>query len=152
MDKLELTWNEFDFDCNKMIEAISQDEPFDYIVGIGRGGLIPAVMCSHKFRIPLIPITWQTRDGKIQSVEVMRVIARDANDTDRILIVDDINDSGKTVDEVSKELRERLNGLGKPANINIATVYQKQGTIMPSDFIGKYLNEDNPWLCFPWED
>jgi hypoxanthine phosphoribosyltransferase len=152
MEKLELTWDEFDFDCKKMMEALRQAEKFDYIIGIGRGGLIPAVMCSHKFGIPLFPITWQTRDNKVQSVEILKTIVEDAKDWDRVLIVDDINDSGKTVDEVTKEIRERLQLMNKPVIVNVATVYQKQGTIMSSDFIGKYLTEDSPWLCFPWED
>lgn len=150
MDKIELTWDEFDFDCNKMIEAIRQAESYDLIIGIGRGGLIPAVMCSHKLSVLLCPVTWQTRDGKNQGKLVLNNIVDNSEPWSRILVVDDINDSGKTMDEITNHMRNRLADLDKPVIINIATVYQKDNTILSSDFIGKMLDER--WVVFPWED
>jgi hypoxanthine phosphoribosyltransferase len=76
----------------------------DYIVGITRGGLLPAVMLSHYFDVPCETLKVSLRDGSEQESNLW--MAEDAfgyNDgrqdplsSKNILLVDDINDTGAT--------------------------------------------------------
>ena len=73
------------------------------VVGIKRGGLVPAVALSHKLRVPCEVLDWQTRDGfdQIVSDKIRELYEKH---TSNILVVDDIVDSGKTLKEVQKQL------------------------------------------------
>jgi len=72
-----ITWEKYDNLVNRIYEYF-KDEPLTAIYGIPRGGLIPAVILSHKFDIPLLTDIDNTTDKNI-------------------LIVDDIIDSGETI-------------------------------------------------------
>jgi xanthine phosphoribosyltransferase len=73
----------------------------DYIVGISRGGLLPAVMISHYFEIPMKPLQVSLRDGGDCVSDLG--MAEDAFGGKKILIVDDINDQGSTVNWIKKD-------------------------------------------------
>ena len=77
MKKIYYTWNQLEQDITKIAKILTVTEiKIDGIYGIPRGGLIPAVMLSHKLDIPLVT----TLDNKKE-----------------LLIVDDISDQGKTL-------------------------------------------------------
>ncbi|SVD60241.1 uncharacterized protein METZ01_LOCUS413095, partial [marine metagenome] len=61
----------------------------DYIVGINRGGLTPAVMMSHFMNVPMFTLDIQLRDHA-RPPESNTMMPLDAMDGKRILIVDDI--------------------------------------------------------------
>lgn len=77
----------------------------DYIVGITRGGLYPAIMLSHYLDIKMYTLDVRLRDG-IDSPESNYWMAENAygifqqgvgyESTHNILIMDDINDTGAT--------------------------------------------------------
>jgi len=73
----------------------------DYIVGISRGGLLPAVMISQYFNIPMKPLQVSLRDN-IETVSDLGM-AEDAYNNKNILIVDDINDQGTTLNWIMKD-------------------------------------------------
>ena len=69
----------------------------DYIVGLTRGGLIPAVYLSHYLDVPMETLKVSFRDSTSES-ESNLWMAEDAFNGKNILIVDDINDTGATLD------------------------------------------------------
>lgn len=103
----------------------------DYIVGISRGGLIPAVMLSHYFEVPMRPLQVSLRDGgecvsdcgmaedALGYPKQERFVADDndigavldaasdlletGDNFKNILIVDDINDSGATFNWIMQD-------------------------------------------------
>ena len=79
--KIYLSWDDInslvDTLTNKIIKTIP---PVDSIMGLPRGGLIPAVMLSHRLGLPLV-----------------------SKPTKGTLIVDDICDSGETFIKMSKK-------------------------------------------------
>jgi xanthine phosphoribosyltransferase len=93
----------------------------DYIVGITRGGLLPAVMLSHYFEVPCETLKVSLRDGSDQesnlwmaedalgylnTEEIPRPKDMPASDPSlrkNILIVDDINDTGATFNWIIKD-------------------------------------------------
>jgi hypoxanthine phosphoribosyltransferase len=81
MKKIYLTWDNIEELTDKLVDEIKlSNVPPLYITGLPRGGLIPAVMLSHKLNIPF------------KSIDEIKSIPR----VD-VLIVDDIADSGETL-------------------------------------------------------
>jgi len=88
-------------------------------------------------------------NGKIM-VHGLRYISDYIKPNQRLLLVDDVHDTGKTMQAVIEALKKRLNGQ-IPKEIRIATVYfkpaQNQTNITP-DF---YVHKTDKWIIFPHE-
>ena len=111
-----------------------------HIVGITRGGLIPAVMLSHSFDLPMETLGVSFRDNKATHHTKFKPI-----DDARYLIVDDINDSGTTFKVVSDIFRNRRLVFATAALIN------KEKSDFSVDFYGEMFYYDD-WINFPWEN
>ena len=100
--KLWYKWNEMRRDVNTLCRTISLDK-FDpqVIVGISRGGLTPGVMMSHWMQKPFKPIKTSLRDFP----EWEDYLPKKTDE--RVLIVDDICDSGETFQKISDFITER---------------------------------------------
>jgi len=94
MANKDYTYNDFEKGIDKIYNNImAVGNPFNRIIGLTRGGLIPAVVLSHKLEIPLTPLQWSnSEDGEKEFVEW---ITDDLNQGQKMLIVDDIVDSAK---------------------------------------------------------
>ena len=73
----------------------------DYIVGLTRGGLLPAVMISHYLNIPMQSLDISLRDGG-ECVSNLGM-GEDAFEGKNILVVDDINDQGSTLNWIMND-------------------------------------------------
>ena len=96
----------------------------DVIIAIARGGCVPGVYLSHLLNKPLEIVTWQTRDGaKKQSLDFM---SKDK----QALIVDDINDSGLTFNEILDNISEltNLNQTKLSRNVKTAALWQRDSS------------------------
>ena len=109
--------------CHKIITS---DLEFKNLYGLQRGGLIPAVMLSHQLGIPMVK-------GDI------------GPDT---LIVDDICDSGETLDKFVKKYQTLYSF---PFNLKTAVLHYKPHTscFEPTFHSDLYLSDS--WLVYPWE-
>jgi len=140
----------------------------DYIVGITRGGLIPAVMLSHKLDCAMHALGVSLRDGG--STETNAWMAEDAFgykgtgysvEQKQILIVDDINDSGATLNWIQQDWQSSC----LPSNerwksvwgntVRVAVVFDKQPStcLMPISYQGEIIPPENTsdWVVFPYE-
>ena len=64
MKKLYYTWSNIEGACLDLARQMRQDQwQPDYIVGIGRGGLIPATLLSHYMDTPMKTLDVSLRDG-----------------------------------------------------------------------------------------
>ena len=131
----------------------------DYIVGLVRGGMTPAVMISHYFDIPMWGLKVSLRDdGETESNCWM---SEDALNGKNILIVDDINDSGATINWVMEDwqsscLPDSPNwNTAWNANVRVATVVNNLASKckINIDYVGLEVNkvEEDIWIDFPWE-
>lgn len=69
---------------------------YNYIVGIGRGSAVLALVLSHRLNLPLHFINWSRRGEQTHDC----LVADDIEEGKKILVVDEIIDSGKTLKEV----------------------------------------------------
>ena len=114
------------------------------VVGITRGGLVPAMIVSRELDIRVVDtISVQSYSHQTQGTEAQVIKAPQADlmgDGTGILIVDDLVDSGKTL-EVVRRLYPRA---------HFATVYAKpKGKPMVDSYITE-VSQDT-WIFFPWD-
>lgn len=84
---------EFDEDMHYLIKQIERSNiKYDYVVGIKRGGLVPAVCISNALKIPMHVLNWSTRDFPHQQID-----SGPLQPGSKVLLVDDICDSGETL-------------------------------------------------------
>ena len=117
----------------------------DMVVGIKRGGVVPALHVSHELEKPMEVITWQTRDGSTQ--EINESIKQAILDGKHVAFVDDINDTGLTV----QQLRSAYGyDICENPNITFATLVEKVSSRERVEVAA--LRIDDPrWIVFPWE-
>lgn len=119
VEKVFLSWDWVDQQINVIAGKISSSNEFIAVTGVPRGGLIPAVMISHKLGLKYIPYE--------QAISRKRPI----------LVVDDISDSGHT-----------LTRIGNKGFIT-ATLCVRYNTQYTPDYYGEEITSDRwlvfPW-------
>ena len=127
----------------------------DYIVGIVRGGSVPAVYLSHKLKVPVAMVTWNTRDTTMFGKESNCWIPEDIMEGKKVLIVDDIIDGGDTIRELLADWQTSVAGLGNlPVdNVRIAAMIYNTAQDVKPHFFHQTIDrrEDQRWVVFPWE-
>jgi uncharacterized protein len=144
----------------------------DYVAGISRGGLIPAVMLSHRLGCPLNTLKINLRDHS--ETESNLWMAEDAfgyvyaepsvrqleSEKKQILIVDDINDTGATFNWIKTDWSSGClpsSGAWNSVwhqNVKFAAlVHNESSEFTNLDFHAMIINKaDDPvWINFPWE-
>lgn len=97
METIIYSFDDFDRDMTTIVEKIG-DRRFDLIVGVNRGGCLPAVCLSHALHIPATMIDWSTRDGANVHPQSLYGYFEEISATYKdILIVDDLIDSGTSM-------------------------------------------------------
>ncbi|HZY13003.1 MAG TPA: xanthine phosphoribosyltransferase [Beijerinckiaceae bacterium] len=138
-----VSWDQFHRDARALAWRLSGSGPFDTIVTITRGGLVPAAIVARELGIRIIEtISIASYRDKAQSeIKVLKGIAPEilARGTG-VLVVDDLVDTGAT----ARVVRDLL-----PA-AHFATVYAKpQGRPLVDTFITE-VSQDT-WIYFPWD-
>jgi hypoxanthine phosphoribosyltransferase len=121
----------------------------DYIVGIGRGGLVPGCFLSHRTGLPLLSVDHSSKVYDFAEALLTR-LAQHSSKGERYLFVDDINDSGKTIAHMRAAIRERG---GTPENVRIAVLVDNAVSAERVDYSAWRIDRtvDKDWFVFPWE-
>ena len=115
------------------------------IVALSRGGLMLGVILSHNLNVPMIPVQYSSKagrgDDKNHTNQLPEIRGED------ILVVDDIADSGHSLQEVVDfySQSERAN------NVFSAAMYLKEGSVHTPTVHWHSLKKDGPFIHFPWE-
>ena len=113
--------------------------PWQGIVAVTRGGLVPAAVVARELEVRLIDTLCIASYDDRQQGE-MTVLKRVDGDGEGWLIIDDLVDTGKTV----RVVRDRL------PKAHIATVYAKPlGRPLVDTFVTE-VSQDT-WIYFPWD-
>lgn len=141
---LPISWEQFHRDAQALGEQLKAAGPFDAMIVITRGGLMTAAIVARVLRIRVIEtVSAVSYDRATQGeVKVVKPIAPDiVRMGKRLLIVDDLVDSGKTM-RVVRELCP---------DAHVATVYAKPMGRALADTVVSEVSQDT-WIVFPWED
>jgi len=141
-----VSWDQFHRDARALAWRLASSGPFDALVAITRGGLVPAAIVARELDVRVIETVSiaSYHDYKSQGgLRVLKPIAPEVAKLDagaRILVVDDLVDTGAT----AKVVREML------PKAHLATVYAKPlGRPLVDTFITE-VSQDT-WIYFPWD-
>jgi uncharacterized protein len=161
MNKSKIRWDEFQFQIGKICREIANSgwRP-DLVVGLTRGGLLPAVMISHYFNVKMNSLDISLRDGGDCTSNLG--LSLDAFDGMNILVVDDINDTGATFNWLINDWQDSSHpesDVWKNVwnnNVKFAVVVDNLSSKcdVKMDFWGIEVNkaEDDVWIDFPYEN
>lgn len=146
----------------------------DYVVGLTRGGLLPAVMLSHWFDVPCETLKVSLRDGgqcesnawmADDAYGYVQPIGEGGLNTSaemrrNILIVDDINDSGDTIEWIRNDWQRSCSPNSDAwesiwhGNVRFAVLVNNAASKADVDYCATQVNkhDDDVWLVFPWEN
>ena len=130
--------------------AIEADEwQPDLLVGIGRGGLVPAAYLSHRTGIQMLSVDHSSGETGFGD-DLLDKLAAKIRAGHRILIVDDINDSGATIAYLRAAVDAKS---GDPAGLRIAVLVNNIRSRSLSEYHGSEIDRDadKRWFVFPWE-
>lgn len=121
----------------------------DHIVGIGRGGLVPGAYLSHRTGISLLSVDHSSGVPGFAD-ELLAKLAAQTRAGTRILLIDDINDSGRTI----AALRGAMLGAGGDADhLRVAVLIDNIRSPAHVDYRARGIDRavDKSWFVFPWE-
>lgn len=158
MNKFHYTDAQLKNDLVELTRQMSADafRP-DVVIGPGRGAYIPGVMLSHFYDVPFEGFTWQTRDGSHQNRDLLSkiIFSYIKGDPAKILLIDDINDTGKTLSDITEYVTS-VSALwsGVQPIIKVATLFCKeQSEFRDVNYNARILTPDyDPWVAFPYEE
>jgi hypoxanthine phosphoribosyltransferase len=128
----------------------------NYIVGIMRGGIVPAVTLSHLFKKPCIALKWSLRDhtGREYGILMDTIVQKATSEGKKFLIVDDIIDSGDTLTSIKAQINQVADPNYWSKYIKFAALWFNTSQQETVDY---YINEidrlvDQRWVVFNgWE-
>lgn len=137
-----ISWDQLHRDCKALAWRLMDHGDFDWIIGIARGGLIPAAIIARELDIHLVDtICVSSYTVKSQGqISVLKDIDTLNSEKRKWLIIDDLVDTGKTAKVVRKMMPDA----------HFATVYAKpEGR----PFVDTYITEvsQDTWILFPWD-
>lgn len=163
INKIHIDYQQMHGHVLEIIRQMSKDgwTP-DYVVGLTRGGLLPAVLISQFLNVPMYSIKVSLRDGQEDDCESVAWMAEDAFGHDmNILIVDDINDSGATISWIKNDWRSGcfpddpkwIDSIWGN-NVRFAVIVDNLSSNECVSYRSMEINkeEDPCWIVFPVED
>jgi hypoxanthine phosphoribosyltransferase len=151
--KLILSWEDFETLNRALAKKIYESGwDFDQIVCIARGGMFIGDPLSRIFQKPLAVISASSYRGEGATTQSELVISeRIAMTTpgllNRILLVDDLVDSGVTLSRVKAAIQERYPNIEE---IKTAVLWRKTGTQYEADYFVDEVHKDT-WIMQPFE-
>ena len=146
-----LSHDEFLACVTALREGIEGDRDWrpNFLVGIGRGGLVPATYLSHATGISMLSVDVSARVPQFVDELLVKLAAR-THGGERLLFVDDINDTGGTVNA----LRAALTGAGAVAErIRFAVLIDNVRSSACAEYRARTIDRSvtKDWFVFPWE-
>ena len=149
-DKIYYTWTQIQ-EASRLIADNARDMGYDAVIGIQRGGLIPAVIISHELEIPMHSVNCSLRDHvpkpAMINIPTAKLDAQHVEHRQKYLCVDDINDSGETFRFLQDMFDERN------LDVDYAVIHDNVPSEFSVDYWVEKIDKDtNPvWIVYPWE-
>lgn len=146
-DKEYLGWGQIEGLVDRLLEQLPRD--YDALLAVTRGGLVPAGLIAEKINqrnVIVAAVMFYTDEGETLDEPVFLQFPSDAIlNRKRVLIIDDIWDSGRT----AMGVKERIEAAGGEAEI--AVLHYKPGQSVYEEEPDYYVVETDHWIVYPWE-
>jgi hypoxanthine phosphoribosyltransferase len=183
MKKIFVTWDDVQRQTTEILRRMQLEnwKP-DYIVGITRGGLTLSNLLSQYLDVTMYTLDVRLRDGKNVPCETNTKLAEiafgmnngsstgarwDVGQRKKVLIVDDINDSGATINWVKQDWENTIqNKINDDIDYVWDSIWNKTTKFavlydniaseakLDVNFAAQEINktDDPSWIVFPWEE
>jgi xanthine phosphoribosyltransferase len=145
-DDIVISWPELHRDTRLLCHQLMERGPFQGIIAITRGGLIPAALIARELEIRLVDTVCASSyeaeaDESAQTVrKEVRVIKGVDHDGEGFLLIDDLVDTGNTARAIRALIPKAY----------FATLYAKPMGREVVDLCVKEFSQDK-WVYFPWD-
>lgn len=150
MHKTVLDWHDIEAMVHRLIDRIGDTERYDLMLVITRGGMVPACLVSEWTglrNILVAAVMFYAGVGETMDKPIFLQFPPDPLLKDqRILIVDDIWDSGRTIMAVKARV-EAAGGRPDTAVLH----YKPARSLFPDQRPDFYVEETDAWIVYPWE-
>ena len=155
--KLIISFNEYLDTVEKLAIDVNKSFKPTVLVGIMRGGAQIIDILSRIFKLPTAYIVIQSYSGKgTEDKQGELIFAREISsiasekDFEKVLLVDDLSDTGLTLNKSIDWLKKYPPLQGKIKSIKTAVLWKKRDSTFEPDFCAQKLNS-NPWIVQPFE-
>ena len=144
MEKLYYSYELFKEDTQKLVDKCRDFEP-EILLAVARGGLTLSHLMAQALNMRnLYTLNSIHYEGelKLDTFNIFNI--PDVSHAKKVVIVDDIVDSGETMREILKVLREKF----PTVEFKLATLFYKKTAVLQPDYT---IREANQWIDFFWE-
>jgi len=144
LQKYYYNYEEFIKDTKILIEKTKVFKP-ECILAIARGGLMLGQYFAYAYdtrNLFALNSIHYDKDKKLDTFKVFNI--PDLSDYKKVLILDDIIDSGESMSEILKLLKKKY----PKCEFNVAALFYKKTSILKPEF---YVKEATKWIDFCWE-
>ena len=143
--RFPVSWEQFHRDCRALAWRLSELSPFEAIVTITRGGLVPAAIVARELSIRVVETISivSYREEEVQgAAQILKPVAPLFASTrgSGLLVIDDLVDTGQTARVVR----------GTLPDAHFACVYAKPAGRPLVDTFVTEVSQDT-WIYFPWD-
>jgi len=122
----------------------------DSILAIARGGLVPGRLIADHLRLKslyVMKVEFYTNEEKGARGKEPKTTQEcpEFKKGEKVLVVDDISDSGESLKHAVKALKEKNEGI----EIKVAVLYRREETAYIPDYC---IETEERWVIFPWEE
>jgi xanthine phosphoribosyltransferase len=144
LEKFYYSYEEFKKDTQKLVNSCREYEP-DILLAVARGGLtLSHLMAQAMDMRNLYALNSIHYEGelKLDTFNIFNI--PDVSHARRVLVVDDIVDSGETMEEILRVLKEKFPNV----EFKLATIFYKKSAVLQPDYT---VREAKEWIDFFWE-
>ena len=149
-DLFYIPYDQFLAHVETLVARLSADDwnP-TFLVGVGRGGLVPAAYLSHALDIPMLSVDHSSGEPGFAD-ELLGKLASKSRAGTRILIIDDINDSGSTITHLRTAIETQG---GVEDHVRVAVLINNIRSQARAEYSASEIDRatDKRWFVFPWE-
>ena len=116
----------------------------DAIVAPARGGLLMGVIASHALNVPLVPVSYSSKKGKGDDRNHDNVLPP-MSKYKRILVVDDIADSGETLKEINDHYKS------EGIDVLTAVIHLKESSVFTPTVYFLKIAANSEFIVYPYE-
>lgn len=142
-----VSWSDVEALSERLADA-TRGERFDAILGLLRGGLVPACLLSQRLGIrPVLAAAVSSYSGRSRGLLTFSQFPHSRSLREkRVLVVDDIWDSGRT----AMAVRERLRRSGIASAVAVLH-YKPESSHFPDQRPDYFAATTSEWIVYPWE-